>query len=589
MRALNAHKISFHDYWQLLRDYLRPQFSKLTLLVILLFVNIGLQLFNPQLIRIFIDTAKSGGALQTLLWLAVAFVSMSVVQQIATTLISYTSEVVGWNATNALRSDLFKHCMDLDMSFHNRTTPGHLMERIDGDVSELENYFSLFVVQVLSNIALLIGVNAVLCHINWRLGLAFSTFSLISLIAFGAIRNVAVPHFAAAREADAEVFGLSEEYLGGTEDIRSSGSTNFVIRQLQKVMGNRVQKNQKAALASLIPLWVMIVGWTVGHILAVTSGYYLFKANLITIGTVYLILHYTYLLFNPLQELVSQLTKLQMATACIKRVNSLFSQQSAVSKHRNKTAPKGALAVEFDRVSFAYTEDNPVLKDVSFSLEPGKVLGIIGRTGSGKTTVSRLIYRLYEYGGGTLRLGGTDIRDIPVKALRQRVGVVLQEVQLFHTTVRENLRLYDEAVSDQRLLQTLEEINLRPWLESLPDGLDTVLDAKGGGLSAGQSQLLGLARVFLKNPGLIVLDEPTSRLDPVTESLLEKAMNRLLENATGIIIAHHLITLHRADQILILDDGKVAEYGERDILQQNHRSLFSQLLREYNNQREMTT
>ena len=574
--------ISFRQYWQLLKNYLGPQLPKVALLTFFLFANIALQLITPQFIRSFIDTAKEGGLISTLFWLASAFVVLSLLQQVVATLLSYTGDVVGWNATNRLRSDLFKHCLGLDMSFHNRTTPGDLIERIDGDVAELANYFSLFVVQVLGNVVMLVGINAVLLHIDWRLGLSFSIFSVISLTCLGWVRNIAVPHHEAIRETEAALFGFFEEYLGGREDIRSSGATNFVVNHLQKVMGIRLKTNQKAAVVGLIPRWIMMVIWTAGHILAAISSYYFFNTGLITIGTAYLIFHYTVLLFDPLNLLVDQLTKLQMATACIKRVESLFAHQSSVSSHRNKTLPVDPLSVEFDDVSFAYKNDEPILKNISFRLEPGRILGVIGRTGSGKTTLSRLIYRLYEYSRGDVWLGGIAVKDVPVKDLREKIGVVPQEVQLFQTSVRENLRLYDHSVLDEQLEHVLEEVALRPWLEGLPNGLNTILNSTEGGVSAGQAQLLGLARVFLKNPNLIILDEATSRLDPATESLIERAIDKLLENATGIIIAHHLKTIYRVDQILILDDGKVVEYGDRESLEQNQKSLFSQLLSAHN-------
>ena len=578
--------VPFHQYWQLLKSYLRPQLTQVVLLGFFLFVNIALQLINPQFIRSFIDTAKEGGRINTLFWLAAVFVVMSFLQQAIATLLSYTGDVVGWNATNRLRSDLFKHCIGLDVSFHNETTPGDLIERIDGDVAELANYFSLFVVQVLGSVVMLIGINAVLFHIDWRLGLPFFIFSIISLILLGWVRSIAVPHHEAIREADAELFGSFEEYLGGTEDIRSSGATDSIVSRLQQAMGVRIRSNQKAVIATQIPWWIMIVVWTTGHILAAISGYYLFKADLITIGTVYLIFHYTVLLFGPLRSLVDQLTKLQMATACIKRIESLFDRQSNISSHRNKNLPAGPLSVEFNDVSFAYKDDELVLKDISFHLEPGKLLGVVGRTGSGKTTLSRLIYRLYEYDSGKIYLGGVAVNDVPVKDLRERVGVVLQEVQLFQASVRENLRLYDHTVSDEQLLHTLEKVSLRSWVESLPNGLDTILNSTEGGVSAGQAQLLALARVFLKDPSLIIFDEATSRLDPRTEALMERAINELLENATGIIIAHHLTTIHRVDHVLVLDDGKIVEYGDRESLEKNRDSLFYQLLRTHNHHKE---
>jgi ATP-binding cassette, subfamily B, bacterial len=240
--------------------------------------------------------------------------------------------------------------------------------------------------------------------------------------------------------------------------------------------------------------------------------------------------------------------------------------------------PAGALSVELDHVSFAYDAE-PVLDDVSLRLAPGQVLGLLGRTGSGKTTISRLLLRLHDVTEGSVRLGGVDVRRAALDDLRRRVTLVTQDVQLFAGTLRDNVALYDPAVGDDRLAEVFEALALGPWLDELPDGLDTIVGAGARGLSAGESQLVALARVFLKDPGLVVLDEASSRLDPHTEELLEHAVAKLLAGRTGIVIAHRLATVARADLVLVLDRGRVAELGQRDELAADPGSRLSALLR----------
>jgi ABC-type multidrug transport system fused ATPase/permease subunit len=252
--------------------------------------------------------------------------------------------------------------------------------------------------------------------------------------------------------------------------------------------------------------------------------------------------------------------------------------------------------VTFDGVSFGYhdqdgaaTEDSersrdvpsaePVLHDVSFHLAPGRVLGLLGRTGSGKTTITRLLFRLYDPDSGAVCLNETDLRALPLVALRRRVGLVTQNIQLFHATVRDNLTFFDRSVADGRILGVLRDLGLDAWLHGLPAGLDTVLESGGGGLSAGEAQLLAFARVFLQDPGLVILDEASSRLDPATEALLERAVDRLLQGRTAILIAHRLGTVQRADEILILEAGRVEEQGARHDLARDPGSRFAQLLR----------
>jgi ATP-binding cassette subfamily B protein len=240
-------------------------------------------------------------------------------------------------------------------------------------------------------------------------------------------------------------------------------------------------------------------------------------------------------------------------------------------------------------VSFAYDDGAAVLRDLSFSLEPGETLGLLGRTGSGKTTLTRLIARLYDPTSGAVRLDGQDIRAARMDELRRHVGVVTQDVQLFRADIRENLTLFDPDIPDARLLQTLEDLGLGPWFARQPRGLDTVLEAGAGQLSAGEAQLLAFARVFLKDPGLVLLDEASSRLDPATEQLIERSLARLLGRdrtaggetrpRTAIIVAHRLATVRRVDRIMILDQGRIVEQGPRAALAADPGSRFAQLLR----------
>jgi ATP-binding cassette, subfamily B, bacterial len=291
---------------------------------------------------------------------------------------------------------------------------------------------------------------------------------------------------------------------------------------------------------------------------------------------------------------------LQQASANIQRIQELFDLQPQVGDPSGAglPLPKGPLPVEFEHVSFRYedgqangdTQDSTsrpseaapdnegsVLIDISFSIRPGRVLGILGRTGSGKSTMTRLLFRLYDPSQGSVRLGGVDLRQVSSPDLRQQVSMVTQDVQLFQATVRENLTFFNPTIPDSRLEQVLKSLRLWDWVQSLPGGLNAPL-AGGESLSAGEAQLLAFARVFLKNPGLVILDEASSRLDPSTEALMERTVDFLFANRTGVVIAHRLKTVQRADDILILEDGSVVEYGPRLELAANLSSRFYHLL-----------
>ncbi len=271
---------------------------------------------------------------------------------------------------------------------------------------------------------------------------------------------------------------------------------------------------------------------------------------------------------------------LQQAEACIQRIEHLFSTQSAIRESEQIIEPStGPLSVAFHGVKFGYNAGEAVLQELTFDIAPGKVLGILGRTGSGKTTLARLLFRLYDAQEGEVCIGGSPIKSISLRGLRQRVGMVTQDVQLFNAPVRDNLTFFNRAIDDARLLRVLDMVGLSAWYHALPAGLDSILGADGQGLSAGEAQLLAFARVFLKDPGLVIFDEASSRLDPATERRIEQAVSSILANRTGIVIAHRLATIQRADDILILEDGRIREYGPREALAADPTSRFSHLLR----------
>jgi ATP-binding cassette subfamily B protein len=588
------------SYTRLLAHYLRPQRAQVLLLTVLLFTAIGLQLAIPQLVRDFIETAQAGGALDSLVRAALVFIGIALVQQVTSVAATYVGEDVGWTATNALRDDLAAHCLQLDMTFHTVHTPGEMIERVDGDVTTLATFFSQFVVQVLGNGLLLLGILVLLFREDWRIGLALTGFSLLALFVLARLRDVAVPHWTAEREASADLFGFLEERLAGTEDIRSSGGEAYTLRHFYRLMRAQMRSSRKAALMINILLNAMFVLTALGMATAFGVSTALFRAGTLSLGTAYLIFHYTTMLERPIQHITRQMQEFQKAAAGIVRIRELFQTRSRIqSPAVPQILPAGPLAVAFEDVTFIY-HDRPagstaktqeesapaveevVLHDVSFRLHSGTVLGLLGRTGSGKTTLTRLLFRLYDPDRGSVRLGDgeewVDVRHVPLPHLRRRVGMVTQNVQLFHASVRDNLTFFDRSIPDARVLQAIEDLGLGEWLHSLPEGLDTVLASGGGGLSAGEAQLLAFTRIFLQDPGLVILDEASSRLDPATEQLIERAVERLARDRTMILIAHRLGTVERAGEIMILERGRILEHGERAALASDPGSRFHRLL-----------
>jgi ATP-binding cassette subfamily B protein len=607
----NHMNASLTRHRNLLLGYLRPQWPQVTLLAVLLLSGIGLELLNPQILRSFIDTAAQGGEIAQLTRAALLFIGVALIQQLVTVVATYMSQSVGWTATNALRTDLLAHCLGLDMAFHKAHSPGELIERVDGDVTALATFFAQFVILVLGNVLLLIGVLALMFREDWRAGAALTLFALFALAVLRHSSKFAVPALIEERAASATLFGFLEERLAGLDDIRANGAGAHVLRGFQRVAGDLYEKAWRAGVRGATLFGVVAALFALGYGLALGMGAYLYHAGAITIGTVYLFFQYTELLRHPLEDISDQLREFQKASAGVGRIRQLAAIEPTVLDGAGAPFPPGALEVAFDHVVFEYADEprtegrglrtndsqgtgdwklgtesnnesptpNSVLSDISFTLAPGRVLGLLGRTGSGKTTLTRLLFRLYDLSSGSIRLGGVDLRTARLGDLRARVEIVTQDVQLFQASIRDNLTLFDRSIDDARITTMLDQLGMAGWFAALEHGLDTELGPGGGGLSAGEAQLLAFARVFLQDPGLVILDEASSRLDPATERLIERAVDRLLAGRTGIIIAHRLATVQRAEEIMILESGRIIEHGPRELLASARDSRFATLLR----------
>jgi ATP-binding cassette subfamily B protein len=545
---------------------------------VLLAAAVALPLTQPQLLRAFIDSASTS-SFGHLLRLAMTYLIVAGGIQLAYLGVNYVAEQVAWTATNAMRADLARHALGLDMPFHGSHTPGEMIERVDGDVLALGNFFSQFVMNVAWSVLLTCGIVVLVFREDWRVGAAFCVFAVVTITAILKLRTIALPYATAQRAASADLFGYIEERLAGVEDVRSSGAGHHVMRGFHRAVRAGYRAGMSAERAGAAMWTTTSALFLAGQAITLAMGAWLHGRGTMTVGTVFLLFQYTQRLREPLEIIGEQLRDFQKAAAGAERAAELFGQSASIVEGRALILPSGALPVVFENVEFAYRADEPVLRNVSMRLGAGRVLGVLGRTGSGKTTLARLVLRLYDVSSGCVRVGGVDVRDASVAELRRRVGFVTQDVQLFGASVRDNLTLFTPGIPDAHIIAVLVDLGLGAWYRALPEGLDTVLASGGGGLSAGEAQLLAFARVFLRDPGLVILDEASSRLDPATEVRIEAAVDKLLRGRTGIVIAHRLATVHRADEVLIMSDGVLVEHGGRAELASDPSSRFSTLLR----------
>ncbi|GCE11970.1 ABC transporter ATP-binding protein [Tengunoibacter tsumagoiensis] len=572
-------KVTAKRYWQFLRIYvIAPQWPRVLLLAVLLICLISLRILNPLVLGAFINMVGHT-SLRTLMNQGILFLCIAFAQQIVGLIEAYVAENTAWIATNKLRSALTYHCLNLDFTFHHQHTPGELIERIDGDVNMLRNFFSRFVVSLLGNILLVCGVLLYLLTIDWRLGLFLTICTIGVLYALMRVRNIGVPFWRNVRQATSDFFGFLEEHLVGTEELKANGAVSYALQRFYFYARTIRRATWRAEAITTVTnstsrfLFVISTGLSFAMIL------YLFSHHLIDVGTAYIIYRLTDMVIRPKEEINRQLLDFQQATVGLERIVLLLDRSNTIADGDMPLHLSTAPSLAFEHVNFSYAETVPVLQDVTFQLPAGKALGIVGRTGSGKTTVTRLLFRLYVPISGTIRIGDHDLRTIKQADICQAIGLVTQEVQLFHATVRDNLTLFNPTIPDQHLIQAITEVGLGPWLLSLPQGLDTLLTPQGDGLSAGEAQLLALVRVFVKNVQVVILDEASSRLDPATEHSLDQAFAHLLAGRTTIVIAHHLKTLEQVDFVLILEKGMIREFGARETLAKEPTSYFNSLRR----------
>lgn len=565
---------SLRSYRALLTAQLEGLRGRVVLLAVALLVGLGLQLVNPQLLRAVVDGALAGEARDDLVPLAATFVAVALVAQLLAVVTAYVAEDVGWRATNRLREQLTEHVLGLDLAFHADHPPGHLIERVDGDVTALANFFSALVVRVVGSALLVVGIVVLVARESLLLGLVVGVLSASSVLTFLRLHDVAVPWWKAVSATQAEVFGSVGELAEATEDLVPNGAADFAQERFADQLRELLPRTVRA--------WTgFALLWATSNTVAMltTLAVYAVAAvqlddGTLTVGSVFLVVYYVGMVERPLHQLRDEFTDLQKAGGAIARIGDLAAARSALSAAGDHELPGGAHDLHLDGVTFAYGDGPDVLRGLDVRVPAGRTLGLVGRTGAGKSTLAKLVVRLQDPTTGHVRLGGVPLPEL--SGLRGHVAMVTQDVQLFRASVRDNLALFDTGVPDDRLRAALADVGLGPWLDALPGGLDTLVDA--GELSAGEAQLLALARVFLRDPGLVVLDEASSRLDPATEARLERAVDRLLDGRTAIVVAHRLGTLDRVDDVLVLEDGEVLEHGGRAALAADPSSRFARLV-----------
>ncbi|TCD56459.1 ABC transporter ATP-binding protein [Synechococcus sp. BS55D] len=484
---------------------------------------------------------------------------------------SFNIQAVGQRLTSRIREDLFSHAMQLSLRFHDRMPVGKLLTRLTSDVDALAEVFGSGAVGVLGDLVSLLVIAITMLLVEWRLGLLLLVAQVpVTLMILWLQRRYRKANYR-VREELSQLNADFQENLQGLEVVQMFRREAVNAARFERT-GHAYRRAVNGTIFYDSSISAFIEWVALGAVAVVLAlGGWMVSGGAMGLGTLTTFILYSQRLFDPLRQLAERFTQIQGGLTAVERIGELLEEPLEIVDRSSEMKPRpvgpSLVAVPanrgevvFENVSFAYRPDEPILHNLSFRIAPGEHVALVGPTGSGKSTVIRLLCRLYEPQEGRILLDGEDIRDLPVPELRRQLGVVLQDTFLFSGSVADNLRL-DVPLDDRRLGEICRDLGLAPLLERLPEGLASELRERGGNLSSGERQLLAVARVAIRNPTVLVMDEATAFMDPSTEATLQRDLDRLLERRTAVVIAHRLATVEAADRILVLRRGQLIEQG----------------------------
>ncbi|HYO12457.1 MAG TPA: ABC transporter ATP-binding protein [Thermoanaerobaculia bacterium] len=572
-----------------LLTYLRPYKGMTAAALVLMLLSSALQLMGPLLTAVALDlfirpagestqiSAPSRWVRSLLLergidparvaepgLVAVAAVLLGVMMLTFAALYAqgYLMQLMGQHVMNDMRRQIFGHFQRLPVSFYDRNPIGRLVTRATTDVDALNEMLSSGLVAVFGDILLLAGIAGVLFWLDWRLALvSFSILPLLFLLTLWFKARVR-ESFREVRVKIARINAFLQEHVTGMPVVQLFNREETAYREFTGINDAHRQATVRSIFyyAVFFPGVELITALGIGLLLWVGGGQVL--AGTLSIGALIAFLQYAQRFYQPLADLSEKYNLLQGAMASSERIFRLLDAPVTIATPERPYAPERIRGeVEFDRVWFSYKEGEPVLRGISFHLQPGSTLAVVGHTGAGKSTLANLLLRFYDVDSGAVRVDGVDVREWDLSRLRRGIAMVLQDVFLFSGTIGGNIRLGEATIDEERMRWAAGEVHALPFVERLPGGFDTVVKERGAGLSVGQKQLIAFARALAFDPGILILDEATSSIDTETEQLIQKALERLLENRTSVVIAHRLSTIQKADRILVMHKGEIREMG----------------------------
>jgi ATP-binding cassette subfamily B multidrug efflux pump len=543
-------------------QYLRPHLTAVALAGGAILLSSVVELAQPWITQQAIDRYIATGdvaGLGRMAWLFLGLLACGFVADYGQTFILQTT---GQHIMHRLRTQVYEHLQRLELQYYDRHPVGRLMTRVTTDVDALNDLFSSGVITVFGDLLVLIGIMAAMLFMNWRLALvAFSVLPFMLLVAHW-FRTRVRESYRRVRGLVARLNAFLQEHLTGMTVVQLFGQEARTLGRFERINAEHRDVNIASIVyyALFYPMIEVLAALSAALIIWFGTGWV--EGGTLSIGVLVAFLQYSRRFFQPISDLSEKFNILQAAMAASERIFGVLDTEPAMrppARPAVVTAPRGR--IEFDHVWFAYEDDRYVLRDVSFTIEPGQRVGIVGATGSGKTTIINLLLRFYDVQRGRVLVDGVDVREWDPHALRRLFGLVLQDVHLFSGTIADNLRLGERDIDDETIRRAAEAVHAHPFIEARPNGYASVLAERGASLSVGQKQLLSFARALAFDPAVLLLDEATSSIDTATEALIEDALHVMMRGRTVLAIAHRLSTIQDMDAILVLHRGELREQG----------------------------
>ena len=529
----------------------------------------------PHFVYRFLGTDKFA----TVKFACLAVLAIALLDAFSTYGEKYLTTSVGQWVTYDLRRGIYAHMQRLSLSFHDQNRTGDLISRVTSDVDDIQSFISSGLLSSLINIITLIGMVGVMFCLNWQFTLiALSVAPLLFSVVYTYTRRIKKAA-RKVRKKESVVFSVVEEVLSSIRVVKAFARERYEQDRLEEASLDEVESSLRARSlkAKLTPLVDVIVA--IGTCLVLWFGARMTLSGALSVGSMVLFVQYLSKMYKPMQELSKMTDTYSKAVVGYERIQEILQTDNEVRDLRGAKAVKKLQGkIEFEHVSFAYTAEQPVIKDINFSIDPGQVAALVGPTGVGKTTILSLIPRFYDPNEGTVKIDGTDVKGLQQQSLRQQISYVLQESVLFHGPLWQNIAYGKPDASRKEIVCAAKLANAMEFIEKLPQGLDTIVGERGMTLSGGQRQRIAIARAVIRNTPILMLDEPTSGLDAASEKLVFEALDRLMEGKTTIVIAHRLSTIRRADVIFVVNEGTIVEKGKfRELLKAD--GLFAELHR----------